>query len=369
MNEGRSHVAIFLPSLRGGGVEHTMMFLARGLVKRGYEVDMVLSTLSGARLITGFEHIQLVDLGARRVATSLLPLVRYLRRRRPAVLISGLDHANIIALLARALSGQPITTIVSVRNVMSQTTRHSPNLRERFIPVLARAIYPFADAVTAVSEAVREDLVQMTGLPRERITVIYNPIDLEFVDRHAVEPLQHRWFAQHDRPIVLGVGRLTPQKGFATLIRAFQILRQEVESRLLILGEGEQRAELQGMIQELSLQQDAELHGYEPNPFPYFTQADVFVLSSAWEGFARVILEAMACGTPVVSTDCQGGPTEIMMDGQYGRMVPVGDTHKLARAILETLREPLPSQVLRARTQDFSLDAILSQYIELMEAR
>lgn len=359
-------VAIFLPSLRGGGVERSMLILARGLARLGYAVDVVLSTFSEARLLADLEGIQLIDLGARRVATSLLPFVRYLRRYEPDVLLSGLDHANIIALLAKLLSKMSMKTIVSVRNVMSQTTRRSPNLRERFIPLLARLLYPRADAIIAVSNAVRDDLVRMTGLRRGMVQVVYNPIDLEFVDRHAAKPIQHKWYSQHDRPIVLGVGRLTLQKGFSTLIRAFHLVRQQLPSRLLILGEGEMRQELESMAHSMGMDKDVELHGYETNPFPFFTNADVFVLSSTWEGFARVIIEAMACGTPVVSTDCHGGPAEILQDGRYGLMVPVGDAPALAEAILNTLREPISSERLRARALEFSLDPILDRYIELM---
>lgn len=366
MDRSSQRVAIFMPSLRGGGAERSMLTLAQGLVPCGFAVDLVLTNLAGAQTPEDLRGVNLVDLGARRVGASIPPLIRYLRTSRPAALISALNHANVAALIAKTLSRVPVRTIVSVRNVLSLNIRRSPNLRDRLLLFLAGRLYPDADAIVTVSRAVREDLFQLMDLQPEKVRVIYNPIDIDSVARQAAERVRHPWFERKDHPVILGVGRLTPQKDFPTLIRAFHVLQRQRRSRLLILGEGELRAKLERMIAGLNLLADVQLCGYVPNPYPYFANADIFVLSSAWEGFARVVLEAMACGTPVVSTDCPGGPSEILMDGKYGLMTPVGQPEALARAVLSTLQDPPPSGRLRARAAEFSVERIASQFAELI---
>ena len=361
----RNRVALFLPSLRGGGAERAMLNLARGLADRGLAVDMVLARAEGAYLSTVPAPVSVVDLGASRVLASLPALVRYLRRERPQALLAALDHANVVALWARALAGVHTRIVVSVQNNISWSTRYAPTLRARLAPLWLRPFYPWADVVVAVSQGAAEDLVRVAGLSRQQVCVICNPVVTPEIFSKAQEPVDHPWFAPGQPPVVLGAGRLTIQKDFPTLIRAFALVRAQRRARLMILGEGEERPKLEALVRELGLEEDMALPGFAGNLYAYMARAAVFVLSSRWEGFGNVLVEAMALGTPVVSTDCPSGPAEILERGKWGKLVPVGDIVALSAGVVAELDNPSLSDVAR-RAQDFSLDRIVGQYLELL---
>ena len=361
----KERVALFLPSLRGGGAERAMLNLARGFAERGLAVDMVLAKAEGPYLNQLPPNVCVVDLGASRVLASLPGLVRYLRCERPQALLSALDHANVVALWARALARVPTRIVVSVRSNTSWSTRYAPTLRARLAPLWIRPFYPWADVVVTISQGVADDLARLTGLSREKMRVIYNPVVTPEIFSKAQEPLDHPWFAPGQPPVVLGVGRLTIQKDFPTLIRAFALVRAQRPARLMILGEGEERPKLEALVRELGLEQDVALPGFVSNPYAYMARAAVFVLSSLWEGLPTALIEAMALGTPVVSTDCPSGPAEILEGGVWGKLVPVGDRDALSAAVVSSLDSPsLPDATRRA--QDFSLDRIVGEYLELL---
>ncbi|ULR40554.1 glycosyltransferase [Thermus sp. NEB1569] len=351
-------LALFLPSLRGGGAERVMVHLARGFAERGFQVDLVLAKAEGPYLAEVPPSVRVVDLRASRVLFSLPGLVRYLRKERPHALLSALDHANVIVCLAHRLARVPSWLVISEHNTLSAS--RPKNARERLLLWFMRWTYPWADAVIAVSQGVAEDLIHLTGLPREKIQVIYNPVVTPELFAKAREPLDHPWLASGEPPVILGVGRLTEEKDFPTLIRAFALVRAQRPARLMILGEGELRPQLEALVHELGLQDDVALPGFVENPYAYMARAAVFVLSSRWEGFGNVLVEAMACGTPVVSTDCPSGPREILDHGKYGRLVPVGDVKSLAESILKTMDEP-PYRDL-SRVAEFTLEKSLERY-------
>jgi len=332
------YLALFLPSLEGGGAEHVMMDLARGFVGRGFQVDLVLASAQGAFLTQVPTGVRVIDLKARRTLTALLPLVGYLRRVRPTALLATLDHANLIALIAKALAVTRTRTVIREANIPSRETTRSH--KERLLLRLMRYLYPRADALIAVSQGVADDLVTTLGLNPSRVRVIYNPVVTDQLLQQASEPLIHPWFAKGQPPVILGAGRLVLQKDFATLIRAFAGVRRQAHVRLVILGEGELRSELEMLVRELGLQGDVALPGFVDNPFPFMARAAVFALSSAWEGLPNVLIQAMALGTPVVSTDCPSGPREILKGGEYGKLVAVGDDRALAEAIQRVLELP-----------------------------
>ncbi len=358
-------VSLFLPSLRGGGAERVMLLLAHGFARRGVAVDLVLAKAEGAYLKQVPSEVRVVDLNASRVLWSLPRLIRYLKRVRPPALLSALDHANIIAILARRIARTPTRVIVSVHNTMSIATRTSSTPRAHLIPFLARRLFPSADRVVAVSQGVADDAMQLYRLPRDKVQVIYNPVVTPELLDLANQTLDHPWLAEGQPPVLLGVGRLTAQKDFPTLIHAVARVRQQRKARLLILGEGEDRPALESLIRQLGLEQDAALPGFVENPFAYMKRAAVFVLSSRWEGLPTALIEAMACGTPVVSTDCPSGPREILEDGKWGKLVPVGDPEKLAEAILETLDNP-PAYNPAVRATDFSLEKAVEAYLNVL---
>ena len=265
--------------------------------------------------------------------------MRYFRRERPDAMLSALNNANVIALLARRLACVKTRLVVSERVVLSSSLAHAKLWRSRLMAHFIRWVYPWADGVIAVSRGVADDLAVTIGLSRDRIDFVYNPIDLSDVRKQAEAPFEHPWLASGERPLIVGVGRLTQQKDFPSLIRAFAKLNTQRAYSLVILGEGDQRTSLQNLIGELGLSDDVFLPGFCVNPFVWMRQSTVFVLSSAWEGLPGTLIQAMACGTPVVSTDCPSGPAEILENGKWGRLVPVGDVGAMANAIAQTLDE------------------------------
>jgi glycosyltransferase involved in cell wall biosynthesis len=362
---GMKRLAIFAPDMTVGGAERSILKLAGGLGDHGYPVDLVLSVAQGPLMAEVPDSVRVVDLKARRVLTSLPALVRYLKREKPDAMLSIL-HGNLVTLWARRLAGVATRIVVSERNTLSvETHENRGDLRMRFMPSLVRRYYPWADGIVAVSKGVAADLTRVAGLPEDCVRVIYNPIVTPAMQAKACEPMQDSWFEPAEPPVILAVGRLSAQKDFTTLIRAFAKVRQSTLAHLLILGDGEERSRLEALVRKLGLKNDVRLPGFVPNPYPYMCRADVFVLSSRWEGLPGVLIEALYCGTPLVSTDCPSGPREILADGQYGKLVPVGDQDAMCRAILDVLGgngKPTPPE----SWQPFTLDEAVNQYLAVM---
>ena len=359
-------IALFLPSLHVGGAERVLLNLAWGFDERGLAVDLVVAKAEGPYLSQVPKGIRVVDLRASRILTSVPALAHYLRRERPAVMLSAIDHANIVALWARKLSAAPSRIVVSVHSTLTRATSNEPHVRGRLVPRLAGWFYPWADEVVAVSQGVAEDLAASTGLSAERIKVIYNPVVTPELLKKAQEPLDHPWFASGQPPVILAVGRLTVAKDYPTLIRAFALVRAKRSVRLMILGEGEERSGLENLVRELKLEENVLLPGHVDNPYNYMAQAAVFVLSSAWEGFGNVLVEAMAVGTPVVSTDCPSGPAEILEGGKWGRLVPTGNPAALADAITATIIDRPGDAGLDRYLENFGLERISGEYLKVL---
>ena len=343
-----------------------MVTLANGFARRGYRVDLVLASAAGPYLKDVSPDVRVVDLRAGRVIRALWPLVRYLRRERPVAMLSAMNHANVVAVLARRLAGVNTRLVVSERTTISSEARRASGWSARAVYALVPRLYRRADAIVAVSREAARDLEAFAGLAAGAVTPIYNPFDLARIARMAAESIPHPWFAPGQRrPVVLAVGRLVELKDFPTLLRAFAAVRQRRDARLLILGEGELRGELAGLAHSLGLgPDDFDMPGFVANPYAYLARAALFVLSSRWEGLPGVLIEAMACGTPVVSTDCPSGPREILEDGRWGALVPVGDGAALADAIEAALRAPraaLPD--VRQRARDFEQDRAIDAYL------
>ena len=360
-----SDVAIFITYLHGGGVERVLVNLARGFVEQGLSVDLVLVKAEGVFLSLIPPEVRVVNLECKRLISSLPKLVHYLQQNKPTALLSTMQDINLVALWSRRLAGVSTRVVVSVHNTVSQESQNSTQFKRRFAPYLARWFYPWADAIVTVSQGAAEDLVRL-GLSSERIKVIYNPVVTPELFEKANQPVDHPWFEPGSPPVILGVGRLEKQKDFPTLIRSFAQVQQQRPARLMILGEGKERPYLEALVQELGLGENVALPGFVSNPYAYMARAAVFVLSSLFEGLPTVLIEALAVGTSVVSTNCESGPAEILVNGQYGNLVAVGDVKGIAEAIISTLESPCDSEALRRRAAEFSLDKALTQYREVL---
>jgi glycosyltransferase involved in cell wall biosynthesis len=362
---GPKKLSIYLPSLRGGGAERVMVTLANGFAARGHSVDLVLAKAEGTYLSDVADAVRIVDLNAGGVLRSLPGLVGYLGRERPDAMLSAMSHANVIALIARKLSRVPTRLVVSERVSLAAVIKHFKAPRDRLIRKLMRWTYPWADSVTVVAKAMVDDIAEELGIEKSRIHAIYNPVVTTSVSQLSLEIVDHPWFTDDGPTIILSVGRLSAQKDFLTLIQAFAQLRAQRRARLLILGEGEDRSLLEKRIQELGLEGDVDLPGFAVNPYAYMRRAGLFVLSSRYEGLPGVLIQAMACGLPIVSTDCPTGPMEILENGRWGRLVPVNDVLALAKAMAETMDEADPPDVAR-RAVDFGEAQAVTRYLEVM---
>lgn len=364
MPENRPDIAIYLRLLFGGGAERVMLNLMGGFLERGLKVDLVMNTVAGPYLKQLPSQVRIVDLKAPRMLAGLPKLAGYLRRERPRVLLSGLHYNNEIALWAKILGLSSTRVVVSEHNTLSIHAKRWKS--DRWSPLLAKLFYPLADGIVAVSRGVAEDLANVTGLPVSRIETIYNPVITAQMSQKSKESLDHPWFQTGEPPVVLAVGRLEPQKDFSSAIRAFALVREKQVARLMILGSGSEREKLQTLVRELDLENDVAILKFAQNPYNYIAGAAVYLLSSAWEGFGNVIVEALNLGTPVVSTNCPHGPAEILDNGKYGELVPVGDTKAMAEAILRVLSgniKPFDPVWL----EQFTRETVVRQYLELLD--
>jgi len=398
-----ARISFLLDNLTGGGAEKVILNLASGFTKLGHPVDILVCKMEGVLCNSIPAGVNLVPLEAsspnlgflcamradpaafraiagmftkRKPFRFIPPIAAHLRAGRPAVLVSALPKSNINAVLAKYYSGTPTRVVVGAHiNLSTQDTEcySSGKSKLRYMRPLLQRCYRRADAVVAVSEGVAKDIAQYLGLDREHVTAIYNPIETREIEALSHEPLKHPWFQEEAVPIVLGVGRFVDQKDFPLLLRAFARLRQNRPARLVLLGGDESSAEqrehkrqLISLASQLGVQEDLDMPGFKVNPYPFLRKASVFVLSSRYEGFGNVLVEALLCGCPVVSTNCPSGPAEILADGRYGMLVPVGDEHRLAEAIGETLDNPRDMAVLRARGEEFSIENAVERYRKVL---
>jgi len=358
----RLRVALALPDLTGGGAERVFLDLASGLVARDVGVDVVVARDRGALRSMVPPGSRTVVLGAPDVTRCVPALVRYLRSERPHAVISALSHMNLATIAAARLARPRVPVVVTQHNQLSTFTAHASNRRDRIMPRLIRLGYPFADGIVAVSRGVADDLAATTGLGRERIEVVYNPVVFDRITRAGASPVEHPWLVAGTGPVVVAMGRLVDQKDFPTLIRA--LARLPEQCRLVILGEGERRGALEALAADLGVADRVDLPGFVDNPYPILRAADCFVLSSRWEGLPTVLIEALSFDTPIVATDCDSGPAEILGDGTWGRLVPTADPVRMAEAIAAALAEPRVDRPDARRP--YQLDAVTQQYLDVL---
>ena len=363
----RTDLAFYTRSLHNGGVDRVVFNLAEEYHDRGMAVDIVVDIDNAhspfrTLLPSGVEY---VVLDARGPIARFTKLQRYLRLARPrAVMCTSFGFPNIYAVAVRRLSDVPFRLMLTEHCFPSVDVADPGPLTSRYwFFRIARFFYPHADAIVAVSQGTADDLADVIRIDPRTVQCIYNPIVSDALHRQAESPIDHRWFTQSSVPVVIAVGRLEPQKDFATLIRAFAQVVQTTPCRLLILGDGSERAMLSRLVASLNLDDLVEMPGFAPNPHAYVARAAVLVLSSRFESLANVVIEAMAVGTPVVATNCPSGPAEALGGGRFGTLVTVGDADELADAMLAVLKSR-PARVPASWLEQFSTKWSADRYLE-----
>jgi glycosyltransferase involved in cell wall biosynthesis len=357
---GKPKIALLVSFSGQGGVERLMLNLCEGLLDLGHPVDLLAIKRRSAHLQELPQGLKVVPLRATHTYTSIFEVIRYLRSERPHALLAVKDRANQVAILAGKLARTATRIAVEIQTTISAALGDKSSVRKAAWYLPMRLLYPMADVVVAVSEGVARDLVEITRLPRERIQVIRNPAVSGAMFRLAQEPVDHRWYQDGSIPIITGIGRLTRQKDFPTLIRAFARVRSQLPCRLMILGEGRDRAMLSELVHSLGVAEAVALPGFVVNPYPFLGRA------SLWEGSPTALTEAMALGVPVVATDCPSGPREILQGGQIAPLVPMGDPEALAAAMLDTLARRPDKVALQKAVVDYTVAESSRRYVEVL---
>lgn len=333
-------MALLLPGLDLGGAERITLNLARSLAASGRDVDLVVGSAHGPLRAEVPPGVTLVDLGVRHLRTALPPMVRYLRRRRPAAVLPTIGHADLLGMVAVRVAGTDTRVIPRISNTLSRARTDGLAPRVRATRRLTRRLYRDAELLVACSKGMADDLVDHLGISRDRIRVLPNVTVGPDLHQRAALDVDHPWLRDHRVPTLLTVGSLIPQKNHALLLQAVARVRAVRAVRLIVLGEGPLRGDLERQVAALDLTDAVDLAGTDTNPYRYMARCDAFVLSSDWEGLPGVLIEAIAIGANTIATDCPSGPREILDGGRHGRLVPPGDPEALARAILAALESP-----------------------------
>jgi glycosyltransferase involved in cell wall biosynthesis len=359
-------ISIFLPSLSGGGAERAMILVANQL-SNDFSVDLiVVNKMFATYEVEVNPKVNLINLNGTKVSYSIVKLIRYLRENKPNILISALGTTNIVAILAKLFSRINFKLIISERSYAPIAIKDNPSPVYRLLmPSIMKITYPYADEIIAVSQGVADFLISQYRISAKKIKVIYNPVDTDNIFEESNQSFINPFFDHTKTPMIISVGRLNPQKDYPTLIRAFALLLKHKKAKLVILGEGTLLNELTLLTKELKIKDEVFFPGFVKNPFMWMKQAKLFVLSSRYEGMPNVLLQAMACGTKIVSTDCPSGPHEILEGGKWGKLCSMEDPQELSAAMLEALNED-SSVNIRERANYFSIDKTISAYKELI---
>ncbi len=332
-------ISIISPLGRGGrahgGISSYILTIAKALSNLSFNVELISFYPNSSKILNEymFDGIELTIINGVKRKNAIKNLYKHYKKESPKCIIAAGQRSNIIASNISYAFDYNIPVYLSVHNTFKNDLNRLNFIRRKYKIYQLHKAYSRAEGIIAVSQGVAEDIVKYIRTSRKKIKVIYNPVPIQDIIKKANANLDHPWFLPGQPPVVLGVGRLVPQKDFQTLLNAFNLIRKNRKCRLLILGEGPERSKLEKMTIRMDLENDVSLPGFVENPFNFMRHASIFVLSSAWEGFGLVVVEALACNTPVVATNCPSGPAEILAHGRYGHLVPVHDEYSMAKAI------------------------------------
>lgn len=368
------HKVLFLSyDLKDGGSPQVLSNILNHLNRD--EFDPVLVTYSEARVFpipAGItEHILQVQGGGslfqklKANLKAIFRLQRVLRQEEPEIAVGMGGMTNWGLILATKMARSKTAVIIGEHGTDALKYRED-RMSSIIVSLLNKFLYPLADRIVAISDGVREYLVRNLKLPEGKIVPIHNPVDIERIQKLSQEPVDEPWLRDKGEPIVLWVGRIAAIKGLDILIRAFEQVLREIDVRLVIVGEGSEEVKIRDLVKRKGLQEKVRFAGFQSNPYRYMSRSSVFAFSSLSEGFGMVLVEAMACGLPVVSTDCFAGPNEILQNGNCGILVPVGDADALAKGIVRILTNPqLREQLISAAAQrvaDFEAPSVVASY-------
>jgi len=373
MPERKGQLAFVIPSLGDGGSNRFVIKVAAGLAKRGYRVDLIAIDPRGQYASETTAGLRRIDLGiipikGMTLLKAIWSLKKYIQNERPNVLMAATTSVNILAVTANFLARNTTSVVVSERSPIKASAVDASTM-SRLYRRLIPTVYPRAAKVIAVSKGVADELISSYQIDSKLVSVIYNPVVSKDIDRLKDKPVNEPWLQESTIPVVLAVGRLHPAKDFSTLIRGFAVLRSRIEARLIILGEGRCRLDLQELVAELGLQDSVRIPGFVENPYAYMSRANVLAMTSVYEGICNVVIEALACGCPVVATDCTGGgPREVLEHGKWGALIPTKDPRQLSEALATALTSEHEPENYMQRAAYFSVESSLDKYQELFSA-
>lgn len=389
-----NHVAFFVNSLASGGAEKVILDLASDFIQKDIKVDLVICKHSGPLSNTNFHKINVIALKKnnrlsllRRLSqlpakewlsiiillssnmpksfSRIISLQNYIEKSKPDVILSSLNTVNITALWAKHLSNSDTSLIIQQVNYLSEALPNGKTVFERFLlPNIIKRWYPKSDKIISVSEAVKKDLVENFSLPEYKITTIYNPLNLAKIKTLSSKNIDEEWLKNKNTPVAIAVGRLNKVKNYPLLIKAIKQASTKLDIKLIIIGDGPEKQNLLNLISDLNMEKFVKLIGYQSNPYAYMKLSDVFILSSESEGLANVLQEAIACDCNIVSTDCPGGPRELLEDGAFGKLVVANNEDALAQAIIEELDRNIDPKKNQTKANSYSLQTISNKYIE-----
>lgn len=356
-------ITLFAPNLEGGGAERIISILAIYFSEKGLPVDLILAKASGPYLKNIPPTVNIIDFKCKKVILSLPKLIKYLRTEKTEILFSSQMHSSSIALWAVKISG--VNTKVVIRQpTMLRPAFEKKSFRNKITEkILLWSAKKWAYKIIVTSKVMFDEFIKITKISSDKLSIIYNPLPIETIQERSKELLQHPWFQEGNPSVILAVGRLVHVKNFETLIKSFSIVKKKIDTRLVILGEGPLRQNLEQLIENLDIKPYVEMPGFVENPFQYMKCSKVFVMSSLWEGFPNGMIEAMACGTAIIATDCEGGASEILEYGKLGQLVPVQNHIKMAEAIIYAIESTsLPNT--KKKISDFSMNKIAMRYAD-----
>ncbi len=364
-NRKKKTISFFFATSGHSGVDRIAKNLIFSIIKKGFKVKLLKIKNHGPYLKINHPNLDVINFNVSHVYSSFFWLIKFFRKENPPVMLTDKDRVNRIAILAKTLAKSSTKLFVRIGTTVS-VNLSSRGFWERFIQKNSmKRLYKFAEKVIVPSKGVAYDMEKYIGLPKEHIEVIPSPIIEDSLLNKTFPPPNHKWFKPKVPPVILGVGELCTRKDFSTLIKAFKIVLSHIDARLVILGRGKQRDSLIKLSENLGIRDKVDFPGFISNPYPYMAHAKVFVLSSLWEGLPVSPIEALAMGTPVVSTNCPSGPSEILENGKYGPLVPPKDYYKMAEAIIKVLKNPLPSDYLKKAITPYLVSNATEKYLKV----